>query len=197
MSKHENTQTIFDKAAHVRPEKFESIAAVFAAWTLAHDCSLDRTQSPQAKAEASLIMEHLWDAAMTFTSRSAADGAAIYIMAENTPSIDPVSYLETAWRIAATATAAASGEAELVGLHATWCEVHGAPVTYDMDDAQGDHFYRIAAQIEEKIAAIPATTARGLAIKVDLFGRLVPTHLGRISLDRDLAKLTGQAERPQ
>jgi len=85
----------------------------------------------------------------------------------------------------------------LISLHATWCQVHGAPVTYDMDDAQGDHFYRIAEQIEEKIAAIPATTARGLAIKVDLFGRNVPTHVGRISLDRDLAAITGQETRPE
>lgn len=197
MSKHSNTQDIFDSAAHVRPDKFNSIAEVFAAWTQAHDCALDRTQTPHAQAEASVTMEHLWDAAMTFTSRTAADGAAIYIMAESTPSIDPICYLETAWRIASTAAVAASGEAELVSLHATWCEVHGAPVTYNMDDAQGDHFYRIAAQIEEKIAAIPATTARGLAIKADLFGRNVPTHLGRISLNRDLATLTGQSERPE
>lgn len=195
MSKHEITKDIFDNAAHVRPDKFNSIAEVFTAWTQAHDCALDRTQTPQAQAEARVNMEHLWDAAMTFTSRSAADGAAIYIMAQNTPSVDPLCYLETAWRVAASGTVTASGEAELISLYETWCEVHGAPVTYDMDDAQGDHFYRVAAQNEEKIAAIPATTAKGLAIKADLFGRNVPTHVGRISLDRDLATLTGNAER--
>lgn len=61
------------------------------------------------------MMAKLWDTAHGFPVRKAADMAALFIMAQNTPEIDPDGYLEGAWSI----VSAASGEAELVRLYDT------------------------------------------------------------------------------
>ena len=191
MSKQETIVDVFTNSAPVWPEHFSSIAGVFQAWAQAFDLSRDNTE--KVSRDAKETMERLWDTARMFPSRSAADVAAIYIMGQNTRTVEPDAFLEDAWRI----VTAASGEAELAQLYATWIKLRAAVVDLDLDDDAGDGIYAIAADLEAKMAAIPATTAKGLAIKVDVFGQNVKAHAGRISLDRDLATLTGQDVRPE
>lgn len=191
MSKQETIVDIFTNAAPVWPEQYSGIAGIFQAWAQAFDLSRDPSET--VKVEAKRKMEHLWDIARDMPPRSAADMAAIYIMSQNTITIDGDAYLEDAWLI----VTAASGEAELAQLYATWIKLRAAVVDLDLDDNAGDGIYAIAADLEAKMAAIPATTAKGLAIKVDVFGQNVKAHAGRISLDRDLATLTGQDVRPE
>lgn len=114
-------------------------------------------------------------------------------MGHNTATIEADAYLESAWLI----VHAASGEADLVQLYETWVHLSATPNALDLDDKAGDGIYAIAAKLEAKMAAIPATTAKGLAVKVDVFGGNVETNPGRISLNRDLAALTGQDVRPE
>lgn len=193
MSKQDTVIDFFTNSAPIWPEKFASINEVFQVWARAFDQAQDIQQPDEARTQARTTMEKLWDTAMCLSARSAADVAAVYIMGQNTHSIDAYSYMETAWRVVNAAT----GEAELGQLYRAWLKLRAAVVELDLDDEAGDGIYAIAAGLEAQMAAIPATTAKGLAIKVDVFGNNVKANVGRVSLDRDLATLTGQDVRPE
>lgn len=193
MSKHELNKAFFANAKMIHPDNYSGISELFKAWSLASGRANDRTISDANQADAAGKMEEYWDAARAFTAKSAADVAAIYIMGQNTATIETDAYLESAWLI----VHAASGEADLVQLYETWVHLRATPNALDLDDKAGDGIYAIAAKLEAKMAAIPATTAKGLAVKVDVFGGNVETNPGRISLNRDLAALTGQDVRPE
>ncbi|MGJ8628317.1 MAG: hypothetical protein ACSHXB_15260 [Sulfitobacter sp.] len=193
MSKQDTVIDFFTNSAPIWPEKFASINEVFQVWARAFDRAQDIQLSDEVRTQARTTMEKLWDTAMCLSARSAADVAAVYIMGQNTHSIDAYSYMETAWRVVNTAT----GEAVLGQLYGAWLKLRAAVVALDLDDEAGDGIYAIAAGLEAQMATIPATTAKGLAIKVDVFGNNVKANVGRVSLDRDLATLTGQDVRPE
>lgn len=190
MCEHQNIVNLYTDSAPVWPERFNGISEVFQAWSQAYDRSKEKCDT--AKAESRKAMVKLWDTAHGFPARSAADMAALYIMAQNTPEIDPDSYLEAAWSI----VSAASGEAELVHLYDTLRQLGDLINSIGLDDAASDRVGEVANGIEDQIAAIPATTARGLAIKVEVFREATRGSLGDQSLARDLAALTGYAKRP-
>lgn len=190
MSKPENFTDFYTDTSPVWPEKFSGICDVFKVWSQAFDRA--REKSDTTKAQARNTMEKLWDTARDFPCRSAADMAALYIMAQNTITIDADSYLEDAWRI----VTAASGEADLVKLYATWTELRQALDTLNLGDEAGDGIGRVLDGLEAQMAAIPATTAKGLAIKVDMFRNFNKGTEGLLSLDRDLAALTSVDKRP-
>lgn len=190
MSKQETIVDIFTNAAPVWPGQFSGIAGIFQAWAQAFDLSRDPSET--VKAEAKRKMEHLWDNARDLPPRSAADMAAIYIMSQNTIAIDGDAYLDDAWRI----VAAASGETELAQLYSTWLELRHALETLHLDDEAGDGIGKVLTSLETQMAAIPATTAKGLAIKVDVFRNFNKDTAELASLHRDLASLTGVDKRP-
>lgn len=190
MCEHQNIVNLYTDSAPIFLEHFNGISEVFQSWSQAYGRSKEKCDT--AKAESRKVMEKLWDTARGFPVRSAADMAALYIMAQNTPEIDPDCYLEGAWSI----VSAASGEAELVHLYDTLRQLGDLINSIGLDDAASDRVGEVANGIEDQIAAIPATTARGLAIKADVFRDATRGSLGDQSLARDLAALTGYAERP-
>lgn len=190
MSKHQSFEDYMADATVIRPDNFNGIADVFQAWAQSFDRSRDPCEA--VNSEAKRKMENLWDIARDFPARSAADVAAIYIMSQNTITIDGDAYLEDAWRIVTTA----SGETELAKLYSTWLELRHALETLHLDDEAGDGIGKVLTSLETQMAAIPATTAKGLAIKVDVFRNFNKDTAELASLHRDLASLTGVDKRP-
>lgn len=135
----------------------------------------------------------LWDDATDLLARDAQDVAAIYIMAHRTIAIDPEGYMESAWRM----VQAASGEAEIVSLYDVWCKLETAIEASDGSDTDLTAMCDVRRGIEDHIAAIPATTARGLAIKVDVGRNHRKGSMMEQSLSSDLALLTGNPVRPE
>ena len=192
MSKHDHTDAFFAGASAIQTQEFQSIGEVFALWKQASEIAFDRTQSTHAQADALRRMEHLWDAKLGLPVQSASDMAALFIMANETPSVDADTYMESAWRIVSFD----NGEAELTGLYAVWRTLWDTINGAGLEEATADRLGEICNGLEAQMAAIPATTAKALAIKVDVFRDCACGVAGHASLTADLAALTGQEVRP-
>lgn len=92
---------------------------------------------------------------------------------------------------------AASGEAELVSLYDVWCKLETTIEASNGNDTDLTAMCDVGRSIEDRIAAIPATTARGLAIKVDVGRHHDKGSVMEQSLAADLAALTGNPVRPE
>lgn len=192
MSKHQNILS-FPAFAVMQPAMFGTIGMVFTAWQQAAETAHD-TAAPQAERDAAnKRMGQLWERALDIGAKSAPEVAALFIMANNSVSIDPDSFMESAWKLVHSGGA----EVEIVRLYGIWRNLSEAIDRFDMDNDQLLGFGAIRQDIEEQIAAIPATTAKALAIKVDLFRHHLPQSTGGASLSADLAAITGVAERPE
>lgn len=191
MSNQENIVQ-FQVPTPAQQRDFATIGEVFIAWVQASKVTTDLQASKQTRNQASDRMQMLWEQATDMPTHAVHDVAAIFIMAQRTVTADANTFIETAWSLAHSQ----GGEAELAHHYDTWRKLDQAINALDMSDETVDGMGKIVADIEAKIAAIPATTARGLAIKVDVSRNHPKASQLAQSLAADLAALTGNDTRP-
>jgi hypothetical protein len=124
--------------------------------------------------------------------REAHEVAAMYIMAHQTPGVSSDCYLERAWSIAHNS----ASEAELIRLYAVWREMIALYESPTLDEASSEKIHDVYRDLEAKMAAIPAKSAQGLAIKMDL-GRYDERGILAEALAAELAIWTGYDTRPE
>lgn len=195
MCKHQ-TITAAPATAVAAPPPLASIGAIFQAWVQASLTLGDHNAPPTARNRAKDRMTTLWDDALDMPVSNVQDMAAVYIMANRTPAIDPDAMMETAHCLVHTAC----HEAEMVRLYNAWTTLYDGYDTLKETDQDPDKTLDImhaqSSDIEHQIAAIAATTPRMLAIKVDVFRNHVEHTTGARSLAADLATWTGIETRP-